>query len=229
MTGRFVRATARHRRGLSGADRPHGLPDVADADGLHSGSGHRLPGRHRLLPPGSSLQRTDAVVREVNDIILKVPGTEHTSPVTGFDVTTSTIAPNVGTIFYSSALALRKAHSGRQCRDDVAESARGAGRHQGCRRHRGQPARRPGSGCGRRLQADGRGSRRSHAAGTRRRDQRAGCRGQQGSGLWRCLHPLQRRRAFALRRHRPREGREGRSHPDRRVLDPAAVSRFGST
>jgi len=54
-----------------------------------------------MLPPGSSLERTDAVVREVNDIILKeVPGPTHTSPVTGFDVTTSTIAPNVGTIFY---------------------------------------------------------------------------------------------------------------------------------
>ena len=35
------------------------------------------------LPPGSSLARTDAVVREVNDIILKTPGVEHTSPVTG--------------------------------------------------------------------------------------------------------------------------------------------------
>jgi hydrophobe/amphiphile efflux-1 (HAE1) family protein len=54
-----------------------------------------------FLPPGSSLERTDAVVREVNDIILKtVPGPTHTSPVTGLDVTTSTIAPNVGTIFY---------------------------------------------------------------------------------------------------------------------------------
>jgi multidrug efflux pump len=54
-----------------------------------------------FLPPGSSLQRTDAVVREVNDTILKeVPGPTHTSPVTGLDVTTSTIAPNVGTIFY---------------------------------------------------------------------------------------------------------------------------------
>ncbi|MGY3487145.1 hydrophobe/amphiphile efflux-1 (HAE1) family protein [Bradyrhizobium sp. USDA 4011] len=54
-----------------------------------------------FLPPGSSLQRTDAVVREVNDIILKeVPGPTHTSPVAGLDVTTSTIAPNVGTIFY---------------------------------------------------------------------------------------------------------------------------------
>ena len=54
-----------------------------------------------VLPPGSSLQRTDEVVRQVNDIVLKVPGVEHNSPVAGFDVTTSTIAPNVGTIFYS--------------------------------------------------------------------------------------------------------------------------------
>ena len=54
-----------------------------------------------ILPPGSSLQRTDEVVREVNDIVLKVPGVKHNSPVAGFDVTTSTIAPNVGTIFYS--------------------------------------------------------------------------------------------------------------------------------
>ncbi len=54
-----------------------------------------------FLPPGSSLDRTDAVVRQVNDIILDtVPGPTHTSPVSGFDVTTSTIAPNVGTIFY---------------------------------------------------------------------------------------------------------------------------------
>jgi hydrophobe/amphiphile efflux-1 (HAE1) family protein len=53
------------------------------------------------LPPGSSLARTDAVVREVNDIILKTPGVEHTSPVTGFDVTTSTVSPNAATIFFS--------------------------------------------------------------------------------------------------------------------------------
>jgi hydrophobe/amphiphile efflux-1 (HAE1) family protein len=51
------------------------------------------------LPPGSSLARTDAIVREVNDIILETPGIEHTSPVAGFDVTTNTNAPNVGTIF----------------------------------------------------------------------------------------------------------------------------------
>jgi hydrophobe/amphiphile efflux-1 (HAE1) family protein len=52
-----------------------------------------------LLPPGSSLDRTDKVVREVNDIMLKTPGIEHTSPLTGFDVTTGTSAPNAGTVY----------------------------------------------------------------------------------------------------------------------------------
>jgi hydrophobe/amphiphile efflux-1 (HAE1) family protein len=53
-----------------------------------------------ILPPGSSLQRTDTVVREVNDTLLKVEGVEHTVPISGLDVTTSTIAPNVGSLFY---------------------------------------------------------------------------------------------------------------------------------
>src|ERR1700747_1617452 len=52
------------------------------------------------LPPGSSLVRTDAVVREVNDIILSTPGIDHTSANVGFDVTTSTVAPNAATIFF---------------------------------------------------------------------------------------------------------------------------------
>lgn len=50
------------------------------------------------LPPGSSLARTDQVVREVNEITLDTPGCRHTSPVSGLDVTTNTIAPNVGTV-----------------------------------------------------------------------------------------------------------------------------------
>ncbi|PXA86907.1 hydrophobe/amphiphile efflux-1 family RND transporter [Nostoc sp. 3335mG] len=57
------------------------------------------------LPPGSSLERTDKVVRQVNDIALglKTAKGENliggTSPVAGFDVVTSTNAPNVGTVF----------------------------------------------------------------------------------------------------------------------------------
>lgn len=51
------------------------------------------------LPPGASLSRTDAVVRQINDIALAIPGIEHTSPVTGYDVLTSTVSPNAATIF----------------------------------------------------------------------------------------------------------------------------------
>ncbi|WP_341962615.1 multidrug efflux RND transporter permease subunit [Pseudomonas sp. RC10] len=54
------------------------------------------------LPPGASLARTDEVVREVNRIALETPGIKdigHTSPATGLDVATGTVAPNIGTVF----------------------------------------------------------------------------------------------------------------------------------
>ena len=41
------------------------------------------------------------MVRRVNEIVLTTRGGRHTSPVTGLDVTTNTIAPNVGTVFTS--------------------------------------------------------------------------------------------------------------------------------
>jgi hydrophobe/amphiphile efflux-1 (HAE1) family protein/NodT family efflux transporter outer membrane factor (OMF) lipoprotein len=51
------------------------------------------------LPPGSSLERTDEAVRRVNETALNTYGIKHTSANPGFDVTTNTIAPNVGTVF----------------------------------------------------------------------------------------------------------------------------------
>jgi hydrophobe/amphiphile efflux-1 (HAE1) family protein len=101
MTGRFIRATAIiltiyvgliSLTGFQFARMPTGF--IPDQD-----IGYLVT--IIQLPPGSSLARTDAVVREVNDIILKTPGVEHTSPVTGFDVTTSTVSPNAATIFFS--------------------------------------------------------------------------------------------------------------------------------
>jgi hydrophobe/amphiphile efflux-1 (HAE1) family protein len=53
------------------------------------------------LPPGSSLDRTDAVVRKVNDIILKTPGVQHTSANAGFDVSTLTFSSDTGSIYFS--------------------------------------------------------------------------------------------------------------------------------
>ncbi len=53
------------------------------------------------LPPGSSLDRTDAVVRQATDIILEHPGTLHTAGFAGFDGATFTNAPNAGAIFFT--------------------------------------------------------------------------------------------------------------------------------
>jgi hydrophobe/amphiphile efflux-1 (HAE1) family protein len=51
------------------------------------------------LPPGASLDRTEAVVKKAIEIIMTTPGIEHVSPFAGLDATTFTIASNAGTIF----------------------------------------------------------------------------------------------------------------------------------
>ena len=51
------------------------------------------------LPPGATLARTEKVVRQAVDIILKTPGIEHVAPFAGLDATTFTIGSNSGTIF----------------------------------------------------------------------------------------------------------------------------------
>lgn len=51
------------------------------------------------LPPGSTLDRADAVVRRASDIILTRPGVKAAVAFVGFDGATFTNAPNTGVIF----------------------------------------------------------------------------------------------------------------------------------
>jgi hydrophobe/amphiphile efflux-1 (HAE1) family protein len=51
------------------------------------------------LPPGSSLARTDAVVREATRIVLDTPGVAHTVPFAGFDAATGTNGSFAGVVF----------------------------------------------------------------------------------------------------------------------------------
>ena len=51
------------------------------------------------LPPGSSLDRTDAVVKKATAIILATPGVAHAVAFSGFDGATFTNASNAGAIF----------------------------------------------------------------------------------------------------------------------------------
>ncbi|MEM8839064.1 MAG: multidrug efflux RND transporter permease subunit [Pseudomonadota bacterium] len=53
------------------------------------------------LPPGSSLTRTDEVVKRATKIILDHPGTAHTAGFAGFNGATFTNAPNAGAIFFT--------------------------------------------------------------------------------------------------------------------------------
>jgi hydrophobe/amphiphile efflux-1 (HAE1) family protein len=51
------------------------------------------------LPPGASLERTDAVMKRAADIALKQPGVGHSIRIVGFSGATFTNAPNAGAIF----------------------------------------------------------------------------------------------------------------------------------
>jgi hydrophobe/amphiphile efflux-1 (HAE1) family protein len=51
------------------------------------------------LPPGSSLDRTDAVVRKASEILMSRPGVAHAVSFSGFDGATFTNAPNTGVVF----------------------------------------------------------------------------------------------------------------------------------
>ena len=51
------------------------------------------------LPPGASLERTDQLVRQASDMLLKRPGVGHAVAFAGFDGATFTNAPNAGVIF----------------------------------------------------------------------------------------------------------------------------------
>lgn len=51
------------------------------------------------LPPGATLQRSDAVVRKATDIMLSRPGVKDAVAFVGFDGATFTNAPNTGVIF----------------------------------------------------------------------------------------------------------------------------------
>jgi HAE1 family hydrophobic/amphiphilic exporter-1 len=64
------------------------------------------------LPPGSSLERTDAVVRQAAKLMLQTPGVVHVVPFAGFDGATFTNAPNAGAIFSGLAPFKERAAQG---------------------------------------------------------------------------------------------------------------------
>jgi len=101
LTARFVRATGIMLLVYAGLLGLTGLQMSQMSTGFIPDSDIGYLATIVMLPPGASLERTDKVVRQVNEIALSTPGILHTSPAAGFDVTTYTVAPNVGTVFTS--------------------------------------------------------------------------------------------------------------------------------
>ena len=101
LTGRFVRATGVMLIVYAGLIAVTGLQMSRMSTGFIPDSDIGYLATIVQLPPGSSLERTDKVMRQVNDLALATPGVLHTAPAAGFDVTTYTIAPNVATVFTS--------------------------------------------------------------------------------------------------------------------------------
>ena len=64
------------------------------------------------LPPGSTLTRTDEVVRKAGDIMLTRPGVEAAVAFVGFDGATFTNAPNTGVIFVRLKSFEEREHQG---------------------------------------------------------------------------------------------------------------------
>ena len=54
---------------------------------------------HVQLPDGASLQRTDAVCRKIDEILMKIDGIKYVTTVAGFSLLTGTRAPNTGYYF----------------------------------------------------------------------------------------------------------------------------------
>jgi HAE1 family hydrophobic/amphiphilic exporter-1 len=76
--------------GLFGRSLPSGfIPDEDQA----------LLGVNVQLPPGASLERTGAILTEVEKIVAKTPGVDSYATVGGYGVVTNTFQPNFGTIF----------------------------------------------------------------------------------------------------------------------------------
>ncbi len=64
------------------------------------------------LPDGASVERSDAVVREAVDIVLKHPGIAHAVSYAGYSGTTRSASPNYGSVFAIPKSFEERVHSG---------------------------------------------------------------------------------------------------------------------
>lgn len=75
-----------------------------------------------VLPPGSSVTRTDKVVRRATELLMGMPEIHHAAGFAGFDGATRTNAPNGGAIFAPLKPYRERVAMGRSVQDTMAEA-----------------------------------------------------------------------------------------------------------
>ena len=174
------------------------------------------------LPPGASLARTDAVIRQASEIILARPGVQNSVAFAGFDGATFTNAPNTGVIFVPLKPFEERVPLGLTAGKILADL-----RQQMCAARRGLRVRaRAALGARhrhrRRLEVLCAGSRRTRAAGAGAGDLGRRRIGGADARLHPGLHAVQHAHAADLRRHRPHQGRAA-AVPIDRVFETLSV------
>jgi AcrB/AcrD/AcrF family len=176
------------------------------------------------LPPGSTLERTEAVVKKAVEIIMTTTGIEHVAPFAGLDATTFTVAPNAGTIF--SGLPSLYSH---EIKGVTASTVLNDLRKRLSVIQDAYvltipppPVQGLGTAGGFKMMLQDRAGLGSDALARGRPD--AGRRGKQRPELRRRVHAVRHARTVGLCRHRSREGRESRPDADGRLLHAAGLS-----
>ena len=174
------------------------------------------------LPDGASLERTERVSDRVERILLATPGVEDTVVIGGFDLLSGTNPTNTATIFASLAPWAERELSVDAILARVRPEYGALAEAASLRAQSAAAARCVQHG---RLRAAGPGSQRRRPARAGRRNGAADRRGQRGARARGPVHHLPRGRSAVLRRARPREGKGARRDRERRVRDPADLSR----
>jgi multidrug efflux pump subunit AcrB len=176
------------------------------------------------LSPGSSLGRTEAVVKQATDIILKTPGIEHVSPFAGLDATTFTVASNSGTIFSGLPSLYDHSMPGITANSVLADLRKRLSVIQSAYVLTIPPVQGIGNSGGFKMMLeDLRWVR--HASPCKRHERACGG-GQQRSELRRGVYAAECRVTIGVCRHRPPESRKGRPDADGRVQYAAGLSRL---
>ena len=178
------------------------------------------------LPPGASLARTDAVIRQATKIMLGTKGVAHVVPFAGLDGATLTNASNAGAIFTVLKPFAERAAEGLSAPKIIGRSAGAAGRDPGRLHDHHLPAAGARHRQCRRLQDDGGGPARARTHGAQRRGPGHGRRRQPAAGARRRLLGVQHQHAQDLCQHRPRAGRDAAGDAGSGVRDPGGLSRL---